>query len=129
MDAPASRARRTSFAYSSGVYGIPGHCCLFATAPETAHVMMQGSSTDITVLSGPLRIRARLLGVPEILPDHHHLPEAHAFIDPSPCGRGPQHGHSVAEIPGVIDGGLRHRRADAAPTSLGKRGHVVHGGQ
>jgi hypothetical protein len=24
---------------------MPAHWCLFATAPETAHVMMQGSST------------------------------------------------------------------------------------
>ena len=47
MLAPASKARRTSFAYSSGVYGMPGHCRLSATAPETAHVMMQGSSTAI----------------------------------------------------------------------------------
>src|SRR5437773_8872224 len=51
MVAPASLARRTSFAYSSGVYGMPAHCCLFATAPETAQVMMQGSS-PLTSLSG-----------------------------------------------------------------------------
>ena len=50
MVAPASLARRTSFAYSSGVYGMPAHCCLFATAPETAQVMMQGSSS-LTSLS------------------------------------------------------------------------------
>src|SRR5438270_4102022 len=48
IEAPASRARRTSSAYSSGVYGMPGHCCLLATAPESAHVMMALSPTPIT---------------------------------------------------------------------------------
>src|SRR3954453_10531511 len=44
IDAPSSTARRASAAYSSGVYGIAGHCSRFATAPEMAHVRMTGSS-------------------------------------------------------------------------------------
>src|SRR5688500_15026332 len=42
---PSSTARRASSAYSSGVYGIAGHCSRFATAPEIEFVMMTGSST------------------------------------------------------------------------------------
>src|SRR3954468_9521494 len=44
MVPPSSTARRASAAYSSGVYGIAGHCSRFATAPEMAHVRMTGSS-------------------------------------------------------------------------------------
>src|SRR3954469_1381748 len=44
MLAPSSAARRASAAYSSGVYGIAGHCARLATAPEMAHVRMTGSS-------------------------------------------------------------------------------------
>ena len=44
IDAPSSTARRASSAYSSGVYGIAGHCSRFATAPEIEQVTMQGSS-------------------------------------------------------------------------------------
>src|SRR5215212_4735270 len=42
--APSSTARRASAAYSSGVYGIPGHWSRFATTPEIELVMMTGSS-------------------------------------------------------------------------------------
>jgi hypothetical protein len=44
IEQPSSTARRASAAYSSGVYGIAGHCSRLATAPEIEHVMMQGSS-------------------------------------------------------------------------------------
>ena len=42
---PSSTIRRASAPYSSGVYGIAGHCSRFAIAPEIAHVMITGSST------------------------------------------------------------------------------------
>src|SRR6266480_1413632 len=113
MDAPASRARLTSFAYSSGVYGMPGHCCLFATAPETAHVMMQGSSTDMSVLSGLHRIRFRRWRLPEVLADHFHLAKAHPFVDAPARVGGPEHRDVVPEPPRMVDGGPRHGRADA----------------
>ena len=41
---PSSTIRRASAAYSSGVYGIAGHCSRLATAPEMAQVRMTGSS-------------------------------------------------------------------------------------
>src|ERR687887_2660224 len=41
---PSSTIRRASAPYSSGVYGMAGHCSRPATAPEIAHVMMTGSS-------------------------------------------------------------------------------------
>src|SRR5215212_7848528 len=43
-DAPSSTARRASAAYSSGVYGIAGHCSRFATAPEIEQLRITGSS-------------------------------------------------------------------------------------
>src|SRR5215211_2045133 len=42
IEQPSSTARLASAAYSSGVYGIAGHCSRSATAPEIAQVMMQG---------------------------------------------------------------------------------------
>src|SRR5580765_3837788 len=53
IDAPASRALRTSFAYSSGVYGMAAHCSLLATAPETAQVTMQ-LSESVTFVQPPV---------------------------------------------------------------------------
>ena len=44
IEQPSSTARFASAAYSSGVYGIAGHCSRLATAPEIEQVMMQGSS-------------------------------------------------------------------------------------
>jgi hypothetical protein len=44
IEQPSSTARLASAAYSSGVYGIAGHCSRLATAPEIEQVMMQGSS-------------------------------------------------------------------------------------
>jgi hypothetical protein len=44
IEQPSSTARLASAAYSSGVYGIAGHCSRFATAPEIEQVMMQGLS-------------------------------------------------------------------------------------
>src|SRR3954452_3690446 len=41
---PSSTIRRASAAYSSGVYGIAGHCSRLARAPEMAQVMTTGSS-------------------------------------------------------------------------------------
>ena len=41
-DAPSSTARRASAAYSSGVYGIAGHCSRFAIAPEIEQLMIYG---------------------------------------------------------------------------------------
>ena len=41
---PSSTIRRASAAYSSGVYGIAGHCSRLASAPEIEQVMMTGSS-------------------------------------------------------------------------------------
>ena len=41
---PSSTIRRASAAYSSGVYGIAGHCSRLASAPEIAQVMTTGSS-------------------------------------------------------------------------------------
>ena len=45
IEQPSSTARFASAAYSSGVYGIAGHCSRFATAPEIEQVMMQGWSS------------------------------------------------------------------------------------
>jgi hypothetical protein len=44
IEQPSSTARFASAAYSSGVYGIAGHCSRLATAPEIEQVMMQGLS-------------------------------------------------------------------------------------
>jgi hypothetical protein len=44
---PSSTIRRASAPYSSGVYGIAGHCSRFAFAPEIEHVITTGSSTLI----------------------------------------------------------------------------------
>src|SRR5207237_3032392 len=41
---PSSTIRRASAAYSSGVYGIAGHCSRLAIAPLIAQVMTTGSS-------------------------------------------------------------------------------------
>src|SRR3954452_12756337 len=43
---PSSAIRRASAAYSAGVYGIAGHWSREASAPETAHVRITGSSTS-----------------------------------------------------------------------------------
>src|ERR687895_347349 len=42
-DAPASRARRASAAYSSGVYGMAGHWSRLAATPLIAHVITHAS--------------------------------------------------------------------------------------
>src|SRR5215211_1529050 len=47
IDAPSSTARLASAAYSSGVYGIAGHCSRLATAPEIEQVMIAGSSNRL----------------------------------------------------------------------------------
>ena len=44
IEQPSSTARLASAAYSSGVYGIAGHCSRLATAPEIEQVITQGSS-------------------------------------------------------------------------------------
>src|ERR1700746_1663898 len=41
---PSPTIRRASEAYSSGVYGIAGHCSRLAIAPEIEHVITTGSS-------------------------------------------------------------------------------------
>src|SRR5271167_1295597 len=41
---PSSTIRRASAAYSSGVYGIAGHCSRLAIAPEIEHVITTGWS-------------------------------------------------------------------------------------
>src|SRR5205809_8091716 len=45
IEPPSSTIRRASAPYSSGVYGIAGHCSRLAIAPEMAQVMTAGSST------------------------------------------------------------------------------------
>src|SRR5271170_3892502 len=41
---PSSTIRRASAAYSSGVYGIAGHCSRLAIAPEIEQVITTGTS-------------------------------------------------------------------------------------
>src|SRR4051812_25512968 len=43
-EAPSSTTRRASAAYSSGVYGIAGHCSRLAITPEIEQLMTTGSS-------------------------------------------------------------------------------------
>src|SRR4051812_24819995 len=45
--APSSTARLASAAYSSGVYGIAGHCSRLATAPEIEQTTIAGSSNRL----------------------------------------------------------------------------------
>ena len=44
---PSSTILRASAPYSSGVYGIAGHCSRLAIVPEIAHVITTGSSRAI----------------------------------------------------------------------------------
>src|SRR5881397_980549 len=44
---PSAAIRRASAPYSSGVYGIAGHCSRLASAPEIAQVRITGSSRAI----------------------------------------------------------------------------------
>src|SRR5205814_6448709 len=100
IDAPESRARRTSFAYSSGVYGIPSHCALLATAPETAQVMMHASWTVTFASLGPwdyAEVRcSRESG-------------ASLRADPAHRGRVRQRRHLLRASPGGPRGPSRHR--------------------
>src|SRR3954464_14874069 len=52
---PPSTILRASAPYSSGVYGIAGHCSRLASAPEIEQVMTTGSSTDMGRLQRPGR--------------------------------------------------------------------------
>ena len=63
IDAPSSTARFASAAYSSGVYGIAGHCSRLATAPEIEQVTMQGgpSSPQLLDVAAGRRILDQLL--------------------------------------------------------------------
>src|SRR6476659_1350073 len=63
IDAPSSTARLASAAYSSGVYGIAGHCSRFAIAPEMEQLIITGSSKRLTWLrSSSLVSRLSSLG-------------------------------------------------------------------
>src|ERR1700688_1272045 len=57
---PSSTIRRDSAAYSSGVYGIAGHCSRLAIAPEIEQVITTGSSRLIAAL--PLSLVASSYG-------------------------------------------------------------------
>src|SRR5439155_11382471 len=48
---PSSTIRRASAPYSSGVYGIAGHCSRLASVPEIEHVITTGSSRLIALPS------------------------------------------------------------------------------
>src|SRR4051794_8444873 len=92
MVAPSSTARLASAAYSSGVYGIAGHCSRFATAPEIEHVTIAGSSNRL--MFPPPR-----LAPPDEVPLEHQVDAHHGVAvdarvalarrgpEPAPGGR------------------------------------------
>src|SRR3954462_1348009 len=73
MVAPSSTARVASAAYSSGEYGIAGHCSRLATAPEIEQTTIAGFSNRL-MRASPVG-RARL--APLEVPLEHQVDPAH----------------------------------------------------
>src|SRR3954464_292166 len=135
MVAPSSTARLASAAYSSGVYGIAGHCSRFATAPEIEHVTIAGSSNRL--MSPPPR-----LAPPDEVPLEHQVDAHHgvavdarvALARRGPVAdRGRRAGDDVADVVADLqrqrsgaDRAERHavRRVDAEADPL--VAHVEH---
>src|SRR5215211_1528929 len=70
IDAPSSTARLASAAYSSGVYGIAGHCSRLATAPEIEQVTIAGSSNRLMRSSLGSGVWRGRLAPPEVPLEH-----------------------------------------------------------
>src|SRR3954462_898602 len=106
--APSSTARLASAAYSSGVYGMAGHCSRLATAPEIEQTTIAGSSNRLMRASLALAVeRARLAPLP--VPLEHQVDPGHRVA----VGRARL---ALARVRPVAD-----RRRDAGS----ERAHVV----
>src|SRR5437867_2198664 len=85
IEPPSSTIRRASAAYSSGVYGIAGHCSRLATAPEIAQVRITGSSRLMRVAGGKWDVPLPTLS--DRLREVEEPAGVHARLDPLEAGQ------------------------------------------